>query len=758
MSFKKIFNDIKRRYPEKNTQAISLSGIDLSELSQKNFKKLIVSINKRYGNLQDLDLSNTSINELPKEIGILNNLRTLNLSRNNLSQLPAEIGNLNNLTNLNLGTNSFNNQLPIVITNLNNLRVLNLTENNINQLPAEIANLNNLTSLNLSENSINQLPPEIGQLNNLTNLNLYFNNLNQLPPEIGQLNNLTRLDISNNNRITQLPPEIGNLNSLTHLSATNNGSLTSLPPDIQRLNSLTTLNVSNNPNLAQLPSEIGQLNNLRDLDVSGNTQVTQIPAEISNLNNLRYLNISNNPQLNLDNMQEGMFTRIESGAVNIRYDGMSRGVTNQLHRTLGLPLELLEYEKTLEKLYEDESLNKMKAFIENLDNTLSEGNSYKTGRISDEPDEQQHRFHRKMLPAKEVVIQLLERYPKSEGENQKYFDASLKNMLDQFNIEDENLTDIKNKDHLASIATCLGDCVTPIKTKIMENMLVANDPDLDMDPFILRLALQDKITSSFSEELKELWNNESIEVANAFTNCALLENADSHPDNPLKVSGDRAYSPSLSNYTDQGFEKLNNASPELLESVAKLFCKEDGKNGLEIEDGKYNIDIEKLKGIKKEYLEKKLGSNLSRSEIDVKNTLYNFDKEYLKFIQDYDAKFQKDYDDASIFEISGCKDKRIEEEFNRVIDVDTLTGILEEKLKESTSLKDTKEAFMKQCKLEFEKCINDYVKNEKLEKVEKKTSIDQLAAVPSMSQRSRGNSRQSQNSRLSRSASRQLLS
>ncbi|OEK07350.1 hypothetical protein A8C32_18105 [Flavivirga aquatica] len=828
MSFKQVFNDIKRRYPERNTETISLRDVDLSGLSPKNYKKLITSLNRRYRNLQGLDLSNTNINELPKEIGRLNNLRTLNLSGNNLSQLPSTIRRLNLLTALNLESNDFHDQFPPAVINLNNLRTLNLAKNTINQLPAEIGQLNNLNTLNLAENNLNQLPAEIGQLNNLrvlnlaennlkqlpveigrlnniTDLNLHLNDLEQLPAEIGQLNNLENLNISNNSEMQELPPEIGNLNNLTYLYANNNRSLTSLPTDIQRLNQLRHLNISNNQNLTQLPREIGQLNNLITLEASGNSQVTQIPGEISNLNNLRYLNISNNqnltqlpreigqlnslinfnmsgnpqvtqipieinnlnslryfdisnnPQLSVNNMDQGMLARIQRSEVNIQYHNTSREVTNLLNETLGINRDLLEYEKTLQKLYTGDRLHKMMEFIGNLDDGLSEDNSYTTGSLKTAPDEELERYNKKILPAKEVLIQLLERYPKSEGEHQKYFDASLKNMLDQFDIKDVRFENINNKAHLASLAVCLGDCLTPIKDRIVKNMLVANDLDLNVEPFILRMALQDKIASSFSKELNEIWDKETIEVANAFTNCALLENADKNPENPLKVSGDRAYSPSLSSYTDLGFKNIKEkANPELLENVAKLFCKEDGENRLEKNDGKYKIDTEKLEAIKKEYLEKELGSNLSRREIEVKNKLYEFEKEFEAFYMKYDEQFGNENNDRSIFEVAYSDSEDIQNEFSKVTDVDALKSKLEEKFKKSDSLKETKDAFMKQCKTDFEKCMDDYMKEERLKKERKKLSIDQLAAVPTMSQKKPRNSQQSQNSRLSRRASRQL--
>ena len=106
-----------------------------------------------------LDLSLTSIVNLPSEFGYLSTLEFLDLSGNNISQLPECIWNLNNLKELNLGSVVFGgNAIQTIspkIKNLKDLEILNISLNDkLQTLPQEILELKKLLYLRMTQNEL----------------------------------------------------------------------------------------------------------------------------------------------------------------------------------------------------------------------------------------------------------------------------------------------------------------------------------------------------------------------------------------------------------------------------------------------------------------------------------------------------------------------------------------------------------------------------------------------------------------------------
>ena len=121
-----------------------------------------------------LDLTNTYLTELPKEIMFLTQLTELCLGMNSLHELPKEIGNLTQLTKL-------------IVAN-----------NKLTYLPKEINNLKQLTYLSVSVNQLTELPLEVCNMIQLTDLDIYHNCLTMLPLEITMLVNLRRFFYTSN--------------------------------------------------------------------------------------------------------------------------------------------------------------------------------------------------------------------------------------------------------------------------------------------------------------------------------------------------------------------------------------------------------------------------------------------------------------------------------------------------------------------------------------------------------------------------------
>ena len=134
-------------------------------------------------NLNNKDISQDGIAELPPDIGKLAALRELSCTENSIESLPAEIGNCTSLQKINVGSN----------------RIVGI--------PPEIGNLKKLTHLDVRHNAITKIPPEIKGCTSLTHLWLWGNKLTELDPAVTQLKKLKELYLKDN-RLTTLPAGI----------------------------------------------------------------------------------------------------------------------------------------------------------------------------------------------------------------------------------------------------------------------------------------------------------------------------------------------------------------------------------------------------------------------------------------------------------------------------------------------------------------------------------------------------------------------
>ena len=149
-------------------------------------------------NLELLDLTDNSIEDISPEISNLTNLETLNLTYNGITEIIPEMCQLPNLSSLYLGYNGVT-SIPSEICTLAYLTELLLNDNCITEIPPELCQLKNLSLLCLNNNTITEIPPEIYLLTNLKELYINNNNLIEIPSELFQLTNLSVLELTNNN-------------------------------------------------------------------------------------------------------------------------------------------------------------------------------------------------------------------------------------------------------------------------------------------------------------------------------------------------------------------------------------------------------------------------------------------------------------------------------------------------------------------------------------------------------------------------------
>eukprot|EP01080_Neovahlkampfia_damariscottae_P006923 gene6923-11086_t len=296
--------------------AVTAPDLELLDLSDQSIDKIPKEL-KMFKKLCYMSMENNRIVELSTELFLLTDLITLNLQSNSIKELPKEFQNLKTLKMLNLSGNQIQD-----VSNLNNLNLetLNLADNKISNFSIE---LNYLKKLNLSGNGINDLKNSLLELRNLEELYLQKNQINEIPTEIKNLQYLIKLNLSNNkivkitdeikiltllesfnlscNRIEEIPSIFIKLKNLKKMNLEDN-RIKSFPKDICQLISLETL-ILNNNFIDMIPPEIKNLKKLIVFEINENI-LNDIPKEITHLTKLKSLDLRNNKNLVLKFQQK----------------------------------------------------------------------------------------------------------------------------------------------------------------------------------------------------------------------------------------------------------------------------------------------------------------------------------------------------------------------------------------------------------------------------------------------------------------------
>ena len=232
---KKIKESLDEIYNLTNLQGLNIMNFDNPFSSSNpltNLSDRLINLKQ----LQEFNISYTSLEYLPNAFGELVKLKRLSIYKNKLFELPDSIGDLVNLERLDVGGN----QLRILNNNickLNKLIILEASENKLKCLPYNIGNLSNLKEIYLRDNKIKKLPKSLNKLTNVIILNISRNKLYNIN-KITSLINLKILNISSNN-IKTITRDLEKLNKLEVLTFITSNDITIEKIELASLTNLT---------------------------------------------------------------------------------------------------------------------------------------------------------------------------------------------------------------------------------------------------------------------------------------------------------------------------------------------------------------------------------------------------------------------------------------------------------------------------------------------------------------------------------------
>ncbi|RYF30047.1 MAG: leucine-rich repeat domain-containing protein, partial [Cytophagaceae bacterium] len=170
-------------------------------------RALAVKVGKSYFSMQELDLSQETLETLPGCIGQLNRLQIFNLSCTVLAKLPDSFARLTGLIKLDISKGMLR-EVPSAVFKLFRLQELDLHANLLTEIPPEIGALHALTSLSMSHNRLNRLPESFSRLTSLRILGLSNNQFTTLPTVVRRLEYLQNIYFDGN-RMPRVVQEVG---------------------------------------------------------------------------------------------------------------------------------------------------------------------------------------------------------------------------------------------------------------------------------------------------------------------------------------------------------------------------------------------------------------------------------------------------------------------------------------------------------------------------------------------------------------------
>jgi Leucine-rich repeat (LRR) protein len=251
--------------PEILNRMFLLEKINLKDCIKFEYLPEVSSLN----NLKYINLSNTAISQLPKNLYKNIELKELDLSSSNISSICDDLMNSNSIETIDLTDCRYLEYLPENIFELKSLKNLKLTScRKIEYLPMDLVKSQTLTSL------------YIGYCPNISNINDIVKNLE----------NIEVLDISNT-KIKKIIFEHNKLKKLRVLYLENSEYIDKLPEEFSNLDNLEQLTIRNSLGIIRLNDNFGELKSLKGLYLKGCKNLEFIPESILDIKSLEKVEV-----------------------------------------------------------------------------------------------------------------------------------------------------------------------------------------------------------------------------------------------------------------------------------------------------------------------------------------------------------------------------------------------------------------------------------------------------------------------------------
>ncbi|KAL3728987.1 hypothetical protein ACJRO7_033562 [Eucalyptus globulus] len=267
----------------------------------------------KFGSLVELNLSRSSLRELPNSIKMMKNLRVLRMSHTPLEKLPGALGLLEKLEEIHVdGCRNLCGEIPNEIERLSFLRILRLSSSRVSNIPKlpesmidlyleynlqmrcpDLSNVLNLRVLTLESRyqTPSHLAPSlnwIGRLTKLETLYLRYDNPVTLPSDFNLLSKLRKLELCVHN--LECPPRLPQ--NLSYFKIYGGRLMDNAVINVSYLEKLSLLQVY----CCVQVQGLEHLNNLKELHLSGLVSQAKL-LDLTNLKKLRSVHIESCPKL-----------------------------------------------------------------------------------------------------------------------------------------------------------------------------------------------------------------------------------------------------------------------------------------------------------------------------------------------------------------------------------------------------------------------------------------------------------------------------